>query len=439
MASVAKTSLAIALFGLVAVGAILAYYFAAAGSASSSYSFEGTDSEGNQIRASFSSSFEFEVLTAGAQWALYKSGQEGLYAINSGDSAWACGKANTIASAASLGQETFNDVGSAGGLTFFSIGGASIPVVVSSDGITNFAGYTITSFSFGASALTSFKSGLPALPASSECTAITSDEAEAVVESATAPVCGSFPSLFSFLQQRTYASNAAANFCTGNTVAVVCTATISKTDTALFWSGTDRALKCTNALFGTILSVSGSDDVTDWLKNLTITSRSFSGMTTHNGFYSKYALWVSQYASWIGTATSVAFNGHSLGGAVSNVAAVAWKNSNQSHTVRLITCGAPAPFKAPYTSTFTGLYHKRHVNFKYDWFWPNERDPVSVVTSLVGYDHPHGILYQTQDGSSWGTNSIGVTAFVGDMLGIGLHTIYTESMDAVRRSAAVNY
>jgi hypothetical protein len=423
----------------VAVGAILAYYFAAAGSASSSYSFEGTDSEGNQIRASYSSSFEFEVLTAGAQWALYKSGQEGLYIINSGDSAWLCAKLNTVASAASLGQETFNDVGSAGGLTFFNIGGASIPVVVSSDGITNFAGYTITSFSFGASALTSFKSGLPALPASSECTAIASDEAEAVVESDTAPVCGSFPSLFAFLQKRTYASNSAANFCTGNTVAVVCTATISKTDTVLRWTGTDRALRCTNALFGTILSVSGSDDVTDWLKNLTITSRWFVGMTTHNGFYSKYSLWVSQYATWIGSSTSVAFNGHSLGGAISNVAAVAWKNSNPSHTVRLITCGAPAPFKAPYTSTFTGLYHKRHVNYEYHFWSPNERDPVSVVTSLVGYDHPNGILFQTKDGSSWGTNSIGVTAFIGDMLGIGLHTIYTTSMDAVRRSAAVNY
>jgi len=460
MASVQKQAMAWVLFGLVAMGAILAWYFTYSGAASWDYSFEGVDESGNKIRAvayytNGATKIDYEVINNPASataWSIFKSANNNaetasdfnFYNINAGDSAWVCTKVGngnkdgTVGAAkfSDLGYGVFSQFGAAGGLTYFSISSSAadaiyIPVYVSNAGILNYGGFAQTSFKFGNFPLVSFKSGLAALPAASTCAYYLPNEAEAVVESDSAPVCTKFASLFAFLQKRTYATNAAANFCTGSATASVCTATISKTDTVLFWSGTDRAFSCTNANYGTILSVSGSDDLTDWLKNLTITTQSWNGMTTHNGFLSKYNIWASQYASWIGSATKITFNGHSLGGAVSTVAAVAKKAASPSATVQIVTCGCPAAFKAPHSAAFTGMSHKRHVNFEQKpWYLPNQRDVVSAVTGVVGFSHAstHSLLSQTLNGGSWSTAATSVTAVIGDVQ-ISLHSQYTTSLD----------
>jgi len=466
MASIQKQSLAFVLFGLVAMGAILAWYFTYSGASSYDYSFEGVDESGNKLRATanyvadpyggYSTRIDYEVINNPASattWAIFKSAYNyaesdpwfGFMNINYGDAAWICTKVSngnqsqnggTGTSFDSLGLGVFSAQGAAGGLTYFTISGAStgaiyIPVAVSNAGVTNYGGFSVTSFKFGAASLVSFKTGLPALPALSSCANYAANESEAVVESDAAPVCTKFASLFAFLQKRTYATNAAANFCTGSATAAVCGATMSKTDTVLIWTGTDRAFSCTNASYGTILSVSGSDDLTDWLKNLLITTKSWNGMTTHNGFLSKYNTWAAQYTTWMGSATKITFNGHSLGGAVSTIAAVAKKAASPTATVQMVTCGCPAAFKAPHSAAFTGMVHKRHVNFEQKpWYLPNQRDVVSAVTGVVGFSHAstHALLSQTLNGGSWSSAATSVTALIGDVQ-ISLHSLYTTSLD----------
>lgn len=474
MASVLKLSMAVGLFGLVALAAILSWYFAYSSAPQTDFYFEGTDDTGSQIRLSatgYNTLVDFEILATDAgttSWKLYRSAQNyaevdpffGFYNINSGDAAWTCtkigngnidGNTNGAATFSQLGSALNTQYGDAGGVTYFKIIDTAtgltkviIPVAFSSAGVTNFGGYKSTLFQWATKSVVSFKTGLPALPSEATCVYPVAGDAGAVVESATTPLCTSFPSLFAFLQKKAYSDSlGASTYCTGSATAVSCGVSTMKTDTMGWLDGKDRAITCTSATYGKIISFSGSDDVVDWLRNVMGTRISFNGMMAHSGFQRKFSLWQT-YVDANASAAKTTFNGHSLGGAVANLAAVYFKAKYATAVVAIVTCGAPASFTTPHTAAYTGLVNKRYVNFlKNPWYLPNQRDVVSVVSGVLGFAHPSTapILYNTKDAGTgaYSTAATSVTAIIGDVDVLGMHLTYTTSMDNGPRATQTTY
>lgn len=466
MASVLKLSLAFGLFGLVALAAILSWYFAFSAAPSADFYFEGTDETGNQIKVSaIGNKVDFEILSTDAvasTWKLYKTAQSyadtdaffGFFNINSGDAAWACTKVASgasISSFSSLGSALNAQYGAEGGVSFFKLSDSNgvtqslIPVAFSAAGVTNFGGYQQTAFSFGAQDLVSFKTGLPALPELSICVepvADATESADAVVESATAPVCSSFPSLFAFLQKRSYATSAAATFCSTSSTRVVCTATTSRLVSQAGWfSTTDRAFTCTSATYGKIISFSGSDDILDWIANVAGVKLPKFGMLVHGGFWAKFTVWESYILANAGKTGKTTFNGHSLGGAIASIASIHWKRLYPAATVATVTCGAPAAFTS-HSSTYTSIVHRRYVNFHefskwYNTLLPDQRDAVSVITTVMGFTWPSSAPQMGNSKNSDNVYSAKVLTYIAALVSdvgytLSLHGSYPLAMDKAR-------
>jgi len=471
MASVLKTSIAFSLFGLVALAATLSWYFwsATRSVAASQFYFAGTDPSSNsQIRLrawnqlSYTETtvdFEIYSVPAAGQWQLWRSANNvaetdpwfGFYATDSSSAgAWTCtmvgngnmnGNTNGGATFATLGSSLFTSMGSAGGITYFPIidtsTGATIvnvPVVFSATSISNFGGFAVTAFSNDVTRYASFQPTLAAPSPFLPCSNPLLEDYQAVVESDTAPLCTSHPSLFSFLQKRSYSDvTATTSWCTGSATAVTCSPTTSKTDTVLAWSGKDRAYKCTSTTYGTIVTFSGSDDIPDWLRNVSGTTSAVFSMSAHKGFYTKFQLW----QSWLDTAASTSkttFNGHSLGGAIANVAAVYWKNKYSTAAVSVVTNGAPSSFKTPHSAVYSAFTHRRYVNKKAGCglLSPNQRDQVTVVADLLGFAHPSTatVNINQKTCSGWSTGDLSIIPIVGDVNLI--HVLYPTYSDGAR-------
>lgn len=465
MASVLKLSLAFGLFGLVALAAILSWYFAFAAAPSADFYFEGTDESGSQIKVSANGNkVDFEILSTDAvasTWKLYKTAQSyadtdsffGFFNINSGDADWACTKVASGASTgsfSSLGSALNAQYGAEGGVSFFKLADSNgvtkslIPVAFSSAGVTNFGGYQQTAFSFGAQDIVSFKTGLPALPELSTCVEPVAEASEsAVVESATAPVCASFPSLFAFLQKRSYTLGAAAaTYCSTSSTKVVCTATSSIWVSQTGWVKTqDSAFTCTSATYGKIISFSGSNDILDWIANVAGPQLSYAGMFVHAGFYIKFSGWQTYINANAATTGKTTFNGHSLGGAIASIASIYWKLKYPAATVATVTCGAPAPFTS-HTSTYTSIVHRRYVNFHefsawYNTVLPDQRDAVSVITTVMGYQWPSSAPQMGNTVNSDNVYSAKVLTYIVALVSdvgytLTLHTNYPSYMDLAR-------
>lgn len=467
MASVLKLSMAFALFGLVALGAILSWYFwyTTTSLSAQQFYFAGTDASTGamlRLRAYNPNSYsvtrvDFEVYSPGTQWQLWRSQYNdaetdswfGFYATDfAAPGTWVCtwvgngnmngntGGADTFAT---LGLDLSNDFGATGGVTYFQINDANgntivtVPVAFGNGRISNFGGYAVTAFSNNPNDYVSFQPSLAAPSSSLPCSNPLTDNAEAVVESNTAPLCGSWASMFAFLQKRVYSDlTATTTWCSGQSTAVTCSPTVKRTD-SLGWSGVDRAYRCTSTAYGNIVSFSGSDDVVDWLRNLTATSRSIWGMTAHNGFYTKFSLWQTWVDS-VASSSRTTFNGHSLGGAIANMAAVYWKTRFPTANVGIVTSGAPSAFKTPHSSVYTGMTNRRYVNKKQGCglLVPNQRDQVTVIADVVGFAHPSSAsaLIHQKTCSGWSTADIRVIPIVGDVNLV--HVEYPAYADGAR-------
>lgn len=507
MASSGKLLVAVGLFALVALASVLSYYFAYAsnGSASNGFYFAGTHADsGAQIRVQATvgdaPAVELQVLGGSANaFTLYvakTSAATGftLTKYTSADSAWSC---TSISSSDAFSFQGSDDLVSAGkdlAAEVLANGGAplfkvfqiygtdgkslvSIPYALSADKLENFGGYAATAFSTNAADFSGFKPELSA-PADLVCSAAAAESNSAVVESATAPRCSSYASLYGFLIDRVYADlTATTTWCAGSATQVVCSPTVSKQDTIWFMSGTDRGMKCIHTGTGaTWLAMSGSDDVVDWLRNFSVWHQAagFTNMKVHAGFNSKFNQWKAWYETSAGTATSVKFLGHSLGGAVANVAAVSWKVKKPSVTVSIATGGAPAAFVEAdcvrnndcyggstyyrtecasrtwygscsstrlvdqHNAIYSNIFQHRYINQNHEpWYLPDQQDQVPYLTGAVNLQHPKssGISFNVKEVSSnsWSTSDCGVYPIIGDLnLSFSLHTGYPAYTDGAR-------
>jgi len=452
----------------------LSYYFTLAGAVSSDYSFEGNDGAGNQIRVTSNSGVvELEILAenSASDWTLFKISSTAAigYSFTAGDAAWKCSHHDSAegtaddANVSTAGQDLYSKVGSEGteSAVYIKISGFLVGVAVSKNGITNFAGYAATSFAFGPSTFTSFKSNLPALPAAEQCDAAKPASADTVVESATQPICGSFPSLFAFLAERVYNAVSSNTWCsTTSATYTSCSATVAKTDSWGGLSATDRILKCRNNSFGTIIVFSGTTptEILDWVRNASILSTYNSQMKlyVHNGFKYKYDMWSATVDSYVGTynsatnaATSnkITFAGHSLGGAMAQIGGADYNSiTTVNWSVRVVTFGAPTPFKPPssgWPASWTSTPHSRYVNYYADFcLWGactiSQRDMVSAITEIAGFSwssNSNSIQANTKTLLfGYNTDNPPVIPFVSDQLipTVFLHMGYPAYTDAAR-------
>jgi hypothetical protein len=472
MPSVLKLSLAAGLFGLVSLGAILSWYFwnTTSSLTAQQYYFAGTDSSTGsmlRLRAYNPNSYsltrvDYEVYKPGTDWQLWRSQYNtaesdtwfGLYSTDySAPGTWVCtgvgngnrdGNTNGASTFSQLGKDLATTYGVAGGVTYFQINDendntiVSVPVAFGNGKISNFGGYAVTDFSNRPADYVSFQPSLASPSLSLPCYNPVADDKDAVVESNTAPLCSSWPSMFAFLQKRVYADLASTTtWCGGASTEVTCSPSVRRTDT-LFWKGIDRAFRCTSTTYGTILTFSGSDDVIDWLRNVAATTRSVWGMTAHNGFYTKFALWQSWIDS-VASSSRTTFNGHSLGGAIANMAAVYWKTRFSTANVGIVTSGAPSSFRTPHTSLYMNMVNRRYVNKKAGcgFLVPNQRDQVTVVADILGFAHPSSAtaLIHQKTCSGWSTADISVIPIIGDVNLI--HGEYPLYSDGARPSQTI--
>jgi hypothetical protein len=143
----------------------------------------------------------------------------------------------------------------------------------------------------------------------------------------------------------------------------------------------------------------GTDEVGDWLFNAFAIPMpsSIYGCLIHSGFWLKFHKWVPLICNYLKMTTEtstpykkIIFGGHSLGGAIAQLAAGYFKNRfGSSVEIEIFSHGAPSPFYI-YTPQFVrDIKHNRYVGYFYDECWanPNRKDPVPDILTLNGYYH----------------------------------------------------
>ena len=141
------------------------------------------------------------------------------------------------------------------------------------------------------------------------------------------------------------------------------------------------------------------DAFTDWFYNLTTLPipSSIYGTLIHSGFWLKFHKWVPTICYYLKMSNAfstpykkIIFGGHSLGGAIAQLAAGYFKNRfGNDVDIEIFSFGAPCPFFL-YTPPFIlRMMHTRYVGYFRDECWanPNRVDPVADILSLSGYFH----------------------------------------------------
>lgn len=113
----------------------------------------------------------------------------------------------------------------------------------------------------------------------------------------------------------------------------------------------------------------GTNDMQDVKNDVSISAEPCFGVNCHRGFHTHYKMLESQVRDLVGTynCQKMHFMGHSLGGAVANIAAgyavysYAFGRSFDINNVRVSTAGAPRPFLTPNVAVTTANNHVRFV------------------------------------------------------------------------------
>ncbi len=144
----------------------------------------------------------------------------------------------------------------------------------------------------------------------------------------------------------------------------------------------------------------GSVDFSDWLSDaLAITINTDIGKV-HLGFWLKFlvhrdSIWkeLSMKYDKISQTYStpyekIIFGGHSLGGAIAQVAAAYFAKYLPNVKIEVVSHGAPCPFKVN-NHVFDFIKHKRYTAWTRDECWciPNTNDPVPTILNFFDFKH----------------------------------------------------
>ena len=143
----------------------------------------------------------------------------------------------------------------------------------------------------------------------------------------------------------------------------------------------------------------GTEETIDWLYDAFAIPMpsSIYGCLIHAGFWLKFHKWVPLICNYLKMPNEnttpykkIIFGGHSLGGAIAQLAAGYFKNRfGSSVEIEIFSQGAPCPFYL-YTPAFVrDITYNRYVGYFWDQCWanPNRKDPVPDFLTLCGYVH----------------------------------------------------
>ena len=144
----------------------------------------------------------------------------------------------------------------------------------------------------------------------------------------------------------------------------------------------------------------GSVDYTDWLSDALVFSIDTSIGTVHLGFWLKFSVHHDQICKSLEIVynrteqkyttpfNKIIFGGHSLGGAIAQIAAAYFKNLLPETKIEVVTHGAPCPFDIS-NRNFDQIKHKRYTAWTRDECWciPNTNDPVPTILNFFNYIH----------------------------------------------------
>jgi hypothetical protein len=199
----------------------------------------------------------------------------------------------------------------------------------------------------------------------------------------------------------------------------VCTNVVVSTDRSMICGG-KRRLQDGSFAYESYIVFSGTDDLTDAIEDIKIWPSWMPeiGMNVHSGFLNKYNVWRNRnILSLLPRTTTVnkngetlksnvVFMGHSLGGAIANVAATMFKQSHSGLDVAIVTMGTPAAFSGSSvasSSLYNGIPNHRYINYQNGFWCSRYQDPVSDIDNVIDLKFPaNGIVYGQHDtGSGW--------------------------------------
>lgn len=167
----------------------------------------------------------------------------------------------------------------------------------------------------------------------------------------------------------------------------------------------------------------GSDDNADWADNIlgSVWTEEKNGAWIHVGFYNQLTTLIqgSNLEAEVKDCDNPVFIGHSLGGAIANVAHTYWDKGT------INTYAGPGPYMGRRSLPCTGGERYHHCYYKWvRWWWPktkrvcewrhtarscpktwthvngkrtfHEYDPVPYATNIVKYNHGGGECYKIQ-------------------------------------------